>query len=544
MSSVDQVMGDVKKLLPKTVVEHLNVISYQNDPTYVPTPFALKFVNFIKLVNGERGEENKTPVVHYKMLDTLINRTPGKNIANLCSRGLAKTTLLAEYLFLYIAVYGELDGFGPVPYALYVSDSIENGVKKMRLRLERRVEHSRFLREFLDTKATKFTDIRWYFKNKAGNEFVVTGHGAKTGVRGTVELGSRPVLAVLDDLISDEDARSDTVIAAVEDVVYKAIDYALHPQRKLIIWSGTPFNARDPLYKAVESGAWQVNVFPVCEAFPVSEADFLSAWPDRFNFEYVQNQYNQAIALGKIDTFNQELMLRIMSEEDRLIPDEYIQWYDLELVLRNRRAFNFYITTDFATKGNQHNDFSVISVWAYNSNGDWFWVDGICRRQGMGENLDDLFKMVQKWNPQSVGVEISGQQAGFIPWIQSEMSNKNTWFTLASDKKSNEPGIKPSNQQSKFDRFMVVEPQFKAKKIYFPTQLKHTESMQEMITELTLVSKSGFKSKKDDFCDTISMLGAITVWKPSEVIPDLSLRDDVYGDSRHDEAHPAEPYIV
>lgn len=34
------------------------------------------------------------------------------------------------------------------------------------------------------------------------------GYGAKTGVRGTKEMGTRPRLAVLDDLVSDEDARS------------------------------------------------------------------------------------------------------------------------------------------------------------------------------------------------------------------------------------------------------------------------------------------------------------------------------------------------
>lgn len=546
---MEELLRDIEGLLteqkekPPSVVDYLNNISYDVPADYVPSKFALEFINFIKLVNGARGEENKTPVVHMWMLDQVVNREPGKNIANLCSRGLAKTTVLAEYLFLYIAVYGELPGFGSVPYALYVSDSIDNGVKKMRLRLERRVENSRFLREFLDTDATKFTDIRWYFKNKAGNEFVVTGHGAKTGVRGTVELNTRPVLAVLDDLISDEDARSDTVIASVEDVVYKAIDYALHPTRKLIIWSGTPFNARDPLYKAVESGAWTVNVFPVCEKFPCSREEFKGAWEDRFTYDYVLNQYKQAMALGKIDTFNQELMLRIMSEEDRLILDEDIGWYELGTVLNNKQHFNFYFTTDFATSDKQSADFSVISVWALNSNGDWFWVDGVCRRQLMDKNIDDLFRLVQKWHPQAVGVEISGQQQGFIPWIQSEMASRNIWFTLASDKNSGQPGIRPVT--NKMQRFNIVVPWFKAKKVYFPLELRHSQPVAEAINELSLASPSGFKSKKDDFIDTISMLGAMTVWKPSELSPEFSPSDDIYGDlERPKEPNTLESYVV
>lgn len=537
-----EIIGVAEK--PKKVVDYLKDLSYEVPANYVPTKFALEYVNFIKLVNGPRGEENKTPVVHMWMLDNLINREPGKNIANLCSRGLAKTTVLAEYLFLYLAVYGKLPGFGTVPYALYVSDSIENGVKKMRLRLERRVENSAFLREMLDTDATKFTDIRWYFKNKAGNEFVVTGHGAKTGVRGTVELNTRPVLAVLDDLISDEDARSDTVIASVEDTVYKAIDYALHPNRKLIIWSGTPFNARDPLYKAVESGAWTVNVFPVCEKFPCTRDEFRGAWEDRFTYDYVVNQYTQAVKLGKLDTFNQELMLRIMSDEERLINETEIRWYNRTNLLKRRGAYNFYITTDWAVTDKQANDYSVTSVWAYNSNGDWFWVDGVCTRQTMEKNIDDLFRLSQKYSPQSVGIEVSGQQAGFVSWVQREMQTRNIWFTLASDKNNGEPGIRPAANTNKFGRFhLAALPQIKAGKIYWPEELRSHPAMVEMYDELTLASKKGFKSKHDDFADTITMLGAMNPWKPSEVTPDPN--DKYFGDDPADEGpNPLDAYMV
>jgi len=533
---------DVEDVNARTVVQYLNEISYKVPDDYVPSPFALEFVNFIKLVNGKDGEENKTPVVHLWMLDQIVSEDRnGKNIANLCARGLAKTTVLAEYLFLYLAVYNELPGFGPVPYALYISDSIENGVKKMRLRLERRCENSAFLKKYIQE--YRFTDIRWYFRNTEGREFVVTGHGAKTGVRGTVELNTRPHLAVLDDLISDEDARSATVIASVEATVYKAINYALHPAHNLIIWSGTPFNARDPLYKAVESGAWVVNVFPVCERFPCTREEFVGAWEDRFTYEYVLAQYNTALLVGKIDTFNQELMLRIMSEEDRLIKDHEIQWYPRTPLLNNKHNFNFYITTDFATSEKTSADFSVISVWAYNSNGDWFWVDGVCERQLMDKNIDDLFRLTQEYSPQSVGVEVSGQQKGFIAWIQSEMLHRNSYFSLASDKSSGEPGIRPAT--NKMERFNVVLPLFKAHKIYFPEELRYTKAMVEAAEELSLASPGGFKSKKDDIIDTISMLGAMTVWRPSEVASDPQDSKDIWGDwAQPDTSTALDSYIV
>lgn len=527
-----------KNIIAKSVEAWLNEVNYDDNEVYIPSQFSLEFVNFIKLVEGG-DPENKTPVVHFKMIDNFISDNSIDTI-NMCHRGIAKSTL-KEYLILYIAVFGKLPNFGNVPYAIYVSDSIENGVKKMRKSLQYRWENSEFLQEYIPE--TRFTDLRWEFVNKAGNSFVVSGYGAKTGVRGTRENNSRPVLALLDDLISDEDARSPTVIASVEDTVYKAVDYALHPNRRKIIWSGTPFNSKDPLYKAVESGAWKVNVYPVCEKFPCAREEFRGSWIDRFNYDYVERQYVKALKAGKVETFNQELMLRIMSDEDRLIPNTNIKWYKRKQLLENKSRFNFYITTDFTTSEKESADYCVISVWAINNKGQWYWVDGIVQKQGMGQTMDDLFRLAQEYNPQEVGIEISGQQGGFIPWINEEMMRRNIYFNLASDKASGEPGIRPTT--NKYQRFQVVVPWFNLGLMHFPIELKDGFAMREAMSELELASRSGFKSKHDDFIDTISMLANLRVFKPSEDISAKKGDDDIYGfDEDDDTSSSLNSYIV
>lgn len=512
----------------QSVIEWLNTVNYRGEGDYIPSDFALKFVTFIKLVNGGKGEENKTPVIHYKMLDNVAGKK--QNICNLCSRGMAKTTIMGEYMILYIAVYGGIDGFGEIPLGLYVSDSIENGVKNMRKNLEYRWENSEFLQKYVPR--VRFTDIRWEFENIDGKITVFKGYGAKTGVRGSKELGQRPYLAILDDLISDEDARSSTVRASIEDTVYKAIDYALHPSRRKTIWSGTPFNANDPLYKAVESGAWYVNVYPVCEEFPCSKEDFKGGWEDRFTWEYVNTQYTKALAAGKIDTFNQELMLRIMSDEDRLIQDGDIVWYDRTSVLKDKGKYNFYITTDFATSEKSSSDYSVISVWALNNNGDWLWVDGICRRQLMDKNIDELFKLVRLYKPQTVGIEVTGQQGGFIQWIQGEMITRNIFFNLASENNSNNPGLRPNT--NKMVRFNTMVPMFKAKKMWFPKDMEKDECIKEAMDEIRNASAGGFKSKHDDFIDTVSMLSSLQTWLPSEEIA-YKKKDGIWEEAEFEE---------
>lgn len=247
---------------------------------------------------------------------------------------------------------------------------------------------------------------------------------------------------------------------------------------------------------------------------------FQGSWADRFTYEYVKEQYDTAVKLGKVDTFNQELMLRIMSEEDRMVQDGDIGWYKLDAVLRNKSKFNFYITTDFATSERQKSDYSFISVWALNNAGDWLWTDGICKRQLMDKNIDDLFRLSQLYKPQSVGIEVTGQQGGFIPWIQGQMLERNIYFPLASEGNDSKPGIRPNT--NKMVRFNTVLPLFKARKVFFPIERKTEPTMVEAMTELSLISVSGIKSKHDDFLDTASMLSSLVTWRPSEEAPLVS----------------------
>lgn len=488
---------------PKKVVDWLNTVDYSNDVFYKPKEFSLNFINFIKLVNGGMGEENKTPVLHYKMLDQIGY---GSNrVANLVHRGAAKTTVLAEYLFLYLAFMGgKLTDNFKIEFAIYVSDSMENGVHSMKNNLQFRWENSEFLQKYVPK--AKIIEDEWTFTNLDGDTVIIKGYGAKTGVRGAKVMGKRPKLAVLDDLISDDDARSATVINAVESVVYKAVDYALHPTNNMIIWSGTPFNANDPLYKAVESGSWDVNVYPVCEKFPCSKEEFRGSWEDRFPYEYVKMKYDKAILDGKVHAFNQELMLRIMSDEDRLITDDDIKYFNRGHLIKNKSYFNFYITTDFATSEKESADYSVISVWALNNQGSWFWVDGICERNDMSTNINELFRLVSKYQPQAVGVEVSGQQGGFIPWINQEMMTRNIYFNLQS--------IRPTT--GKLIRFNVMVPLFKAGKILFPNDMPDSKALNEGLEEIKLASLGGFKSKHDDFIDTVSQLALLNTFRPSE----------------------------
>lgn len=483
--------------------------SYLNSSQYIPSDFALQFANFIKLVNGDNPESHKTPPMHLAMLDKIASGS--SYIVNLCFRGAAKTSLFMEYLTLYLAVFHELPNFGEVSGMLYIADSMENGAKNARKNIETRYNNSSFLQQWVPE--AKFTDNYLEFKNKGGQKLGVKLFGAVTGLRGTKIFAKRPQLAVADDLLTDEASKSKTVMQLIRDTLYKGINHALDPVHRKVIFSGTPFNKDDVLLEAVESGAWEVNVWPVCEKFPVEEKDFVSAWPDRFTYDFIKQQYDMSVKTGQINAFNQELMLRITSEEDRLIQNDEIKWYSRQDLLNNRTNFNFYITTDFATSSKQTADDSVISVWAYNSNGDWFWVDGVCAKQSMDKTVDDLFKFVLLYKPQEVGIEVTGQQGAFISWLQKEQLTRNIWFNFARMPNTKTPGIRPT--VDKLSRLNMVVPWFKMGKMYFPKEMETSTIMGTFMQEIKLATRSGLKGH-DDCLDTISMLAFLNPWKPQE----------------------------
>lgn len=520
----------------------LDGVSYAelNSTKYVPTAFALNFMNFIKMVNGSEGESHITPPVHLKMLDKLIE--PSQLVANLVFRGAAKTTLFMEYLTLYLAAFGFIPGFGKVEGMIYVSDSMENGVKSARKNIEFRYHNSPFMQRIVPH--AHFTDNYMEFKNTDGQRLGIKMFGAKTGLRGTKIFGKRPTIAVLDDLIADDDATSKAAMTAINDTVYKGVNYALDPVRRKTIFNGTPFNSEDILIKAVESGAWDVNVWPICERWPCEEADFIGAWPDRFTFAFIKKQYDNAVLTGKLAGFFQELMLRITSNEERLVQDEEIRFYSRAKLMEFRTNYNFYITTDFATSTKQTADDSVISVWAYNANGDWFWVDGICERQTIDKTYKDLFRFVQKYQPQSVGIEVTGQQQGNIALLREKMMDLNLWFNFASSSKSGEPGIRPL--VDKLSRFNLVVPLFKAGKMYFPKEMLSSIIMSKFLGQIRLTTQDGIKGK-DDCLDTISMLGYLNPWKPAAAADPMMGHNggpDWDSDERPVTVSPLAAYIV
>jgi len=529
---------------------------------YTPSEIAFEFMNFIRLVLGEEPE-NTNPYAHYFLIDTIFSQDnvrpyfDARGIAwdevkgytaVLCCREFSKSTLIGTFLALFMAWKGTLPGYGKVNYGLYIGDSMRNNVKTTMETIEQvyyesawlqtQFESARFTDELIELyrlprsrkeiaayRATvdsgkKFTEV----PGRAKRKFAMKGVGAMTGTRGTRSALQRPQFAIFDDLIpSESDANSDVVLANIDSTIESDVLNALHGGGGFAIIIGTPYNKKDPVYKRIESGGWAPVVFPICREIrsDMKEDEFVGVWEDRHSYKNVMKRWRKANKDNATRSFMQELMLRITSEEDRLIKDSYINWMSRRDVLAKVHSYNWYVTTDFTVSGGKGSDYSGIAVWAVSNNDDRILVDLVLKKMELEEQYENVFRLVNRYtrydNYLEVGIEIDGQQKAHIYALQKEMQRKGEYFALARERGKDEPGIRSrSTKGSKHDRFKLTVPLFQQGKIWVCEELKGSSAWEELEEELRFVTVDAFGSKHDDGCDLVSMLVMMDVVAPSK----------------------------
>lgn len=487
---------------------------------YIPSEEALKFITFIR---ASGNESNVSPEVHYRIADALFSdKKEDRKLLIECTRGLGKSTTV-EYAVIYAAALGRWPGFGKVPFVAFLGASQDGNVKQFFSNVVNKITKSPFISAVLKVKRHVENEIE--LVNADGVEMIITGRGMSTNFRGIrSKNGDRPTLVIADDILSNDVATSDAIRETINTNWYNSVVPALDPTKSKVIFIGTPIGQKDLLAQIRESGVYRVEKYPLCPKFPCEPEEFQSIWPDRFTYEYTLDTYKQYESAGRTQGFYQEYLLEITDLSTLLVDEDDIKWYDPAMVTKNKSAYNYYISTDFATSSKKSADFSTIGVWAISYNNDWILVDGQCKRQSMQENIEDLFQYVKKWKPISVGIESSGQQGGFLSIIEEMKQQRNIWFQFAKKPGSRDLGIRPT--KDKVHRFVTgVQPKFKQGKVWFPKPelIKNNNYrlfglVEELVNELSKFTLAGGVAalKKDDAIDLLNQLSEMELYAPSD----------------------------
>ena len=247
-------------------------------PAYIPSDHALRFINFIRAAGIE---EFTSPEIHYRMADKLFSpEKEDRNVLEECCRGVGKSTV-AEYAVIYAAALGEWPGFGPCPFLIFLGASADGNVKQFFKNVASKISNSTFLNQIVSVK--RVTDKEIELVNADGVEMFIAGKGMNVNWRGARSpSGHRPSILLADDILHNDSATSETIRKTIETNWFASALPALAPKHK-IIYIGTPISEDDLLHKLKNSGAYSVVQFPLCEKFPVPEAEYHSVWPERFH---------------------------------------------------------------------------------------------------------------------------------------------------------------------------------------------------------------------------------------------------------------------
>ena len=517
-------------------------------PWYQPSEEALEFFNLIRLVQG-KDFEFRTPLAHYFMVDVIFGSVSVKQfpysqrvkdtitvnikrVAIMASRGLAKSSVITSFLPVYCAIKGKLPKYGKVHFGLGIAASAQGGGRVISKSIQSLCQDSVFCSEYFEDMRFTETESEFTRKGKGSLDdrtFLFRTMGYSGGIRGTrSNIGShRPDFLVFDDtILNTAAAYSETQMATLEEIIFSDAENALVGGGKGRIYHVfTPFHMSDPNVKMLTSGAYTPIVLPVCEKIDenVTESEFRSAWPDMHPYEAVRSQYLAAKASNKLQSFMQERMLRITSEEERMFPEYQLQWYDnRSTLLANIQNFKIIITTDFTASNSKQGDYSGIAVWAISANDDKFLVDLYLEKCGVQEQYEVLFKYVARWKKNNqyieVGVEIDGQQQLNVFTLEKMMMEKNIWFNFARQKGKpvGQKGIRSHGSGKKIDRLRLLQPEFEMGRVKFPRELQDSPAMKELLQEIRQVSHNGIGSAHDDGLDLMSQLMMIDYITPTE----------------------------
>lgn len=540
---------------------------------YIPSADAFKFIMFIRLVLGEEPE-NDNPIAHYFFIDCIF-KSPNvypyfmvrgidydflkDETVVLCSREFSKSTLIT-YLVMFMASEGYMPGFGKVNMGLYISDSMNNGVKTTMEKIKAVYLESAYLQTMFEEvhftqeeismvkKPTTKKDIEAYRQcvevekrdkkfaiGRMKRTFTIKGKGCMTSTRGASDALFRPQFAFIDDVVANEkDAESEAILDSIESTIESDVRGGLSGSGFFIVAIGTPYNNRDPITRRINEGLMLPVVFPRAAKVPkdgMTEDEFESVWPDRHTFKICRTAYIKAKKAKengnsyKMKKLIQEHYLRSTSNEDRMISDKMIQWYSRAELEKNLVGYNLYATTDFTTTSETGSDLAGIAGWAVSSNMDYFMLDLSLKQQGIEEQYNELFRINKRYMRLTggmkqllAGIEIDGQQKSHVYSVKKRMQYDNEYFGLAKQagQTTGSEGILSRKEGgNKHWRFRNTLPIWQNRKLWLPEELKDTPDMIELLDEIKNTTLTSFNSKYDDGNDLISMLTAIDIQFPA-----------------------------
>lgn len=430
-----------------------------------------------------------------------------KYTALIWPRGFSKTTLAGVAYNLYNILFEEL------PFALYVSATATHAERQIE-NIKREIEGNERIKViFGDLKPAVTDAAKWRSDEfETTREMTMVARGSGAQVRGLMHRGQRPKKVIVDDLedrdsVATPEQREKLRKWAYADLIpvlpmmdpeaeMVALGTLLHPDSLMMTW------ANDPQWTVVKFGARD------------RQGDLL--WPENLDEEKLAIEEKSAIVSNTVSEFYMERHSEIRLDKDRDFRTDFFRY---ESVPADEIKFKA-LYQDPAIGERERNDRCTFTVAGMTAKGKIIVLEQVGER-GMSprKQIDTLFELYRKWQPNAVGIEANGFQKALVHLVQEEMFRKKCYFEVTP----------VTNVQAKHARIKgILQPRFAAGYVLFASRWPELES--ELLN---------FPSAKhDDFADGLA--GAVSLLdggaflaedgREAEVVP---LEQVIGGEWRH-----------
>lgn len=315
----------------------------------------------------------------------------------------------------------------------------------------------------------------------------IDAYGKGSSVRGLLHGETRPKLIIIDDPQDLEDSNSEGVLE--KDYNWFLSDIIFLGQKSRIFMIGNNLGESCLIERVIankEYLGFNTQRLPILY-------EGKSQWPSKYTLEFIDRERETFEKLGKIDTWYRERMCESISPDSQLFKEEYFKvfsWSDLKIP-----QLNIFITVDLAISQKKTADYTSIMVVGVNQDNHWFLLDCSYGRYDPTQTIEEIFRLVGKWNPQKVGVEKVAYQAAMSHFLEKEMPRRNMFFTIEQLRAA----------RRKEERIAALQPRFAAGAIWRPTDAGAW--WEEMKGEL-LAFPNGIH---DDLIDSLAYVEQIAV---------------------------------
>lgn len=333
-----------------------------------------------KLASFHRSEFRHLP----QKIDAL------RAIAMCAPREQGKSTVFARLVLIWMLIYGY------VRFVAYFRSSEELADQFLEDTVQEFVDNERLLADYGNLKGTVWRS--GMYSLKTGAVLVSVGRGAN--VRGLVSRNRRPDLIIMDDLTSDREKNSPSVMQSTYDWIFSAVTGL--GKNALILYLNTIYNAVDPMSRVLQR--IEQGDLPGWLGLRLSAEidDNTALWPEYWPLEDLKRKRSEVGSL----IYNVEYMSVIMDGVDRILPANIFIWVPRSKVYLG--DYDIHLAVDPNAEGRY--DAAVCALGRSYTTGRYLTIDQWDRDNATVTELVDL---LVEWNSKYMPSMIAWEQVGF-----------------------------------------------------------------------------------------------------------------------------------